>query len=182
VKATGKFLYKATGIASVVGCIKSPSWGDCTEAAALVAATVLTAGGDEVEIVAFETAEDIGADAAADAAADGAADAAVDDAAESTLKGMTRGEKAKAARGYDSLSTQLRQSLTKFMKKSPGAAEIPEIARLPEGAVEFSYKVPGRVPGSYAVYFKRVDLQGVTKLAYKTTFGPDGKIIHVKIK
>jgi hypothetical protein len=68
------------------------------------------------------------------------------------------------------------------MKESPGDAEIPEIIRLPEGGAEFSYKVPGRVPGSFAIYRKRVDAEGVTELAYKTTWLPEGTIAHIKFK
>ncbi|WP_327268031.1 hypothetical protein OG233_06740 [Streptomyces sp. NBC_01218] len=95
---------------------------------------------------------------------------------------LTRGEKVAAAAGVDDLSPALRKNLTGFMKKSPGDAEIPQIIRLPGGGAEFSYKVPGRVPGSYAVYRKRVDPEGVTELAYKTTFLPDGSIAHIKFK
>ncbi|WP_246459540.1 polymorphic toxin-type HINT domain-containing protein [Streptomyces himalayensis] len=95
---------------------------------------------------------------------------------------LTRGEKVAAAVGVDDLSPALRKNLTGFMKKSPGDAEIPQIIRLPGGGAEFSYKVPGRVPGSYAVYRKRVDAEGVTELAYKTTFLPDGSIAHIKFK
>ncbi|WP_202532054.1 MULTISPECIES: hypothetical protein [unclassified Streptomyces] len=95
---------------------------------------------------------------------------------------LTRGEKVAAATGVDDLSPALRKSLTGFMKKSPGDAEIPQIVRLPEGGAEFYYKVPGRVPGSYAMYRKRVDAEGVTELAYKTTFLPDGRIAHIKFK
>ncbi|MDB1088173.1 polymorphic toxin-type HINT domain-containing protein [Streptomyces sp. ACA25] len=95
---------------------------------------------------------------------------------------LTRGEKVAAASGVDDLSPALRKNLTGFMKKSPGDAEIPQIIRLRGGGAEFSYKVPGRVPGSYAVYRKRVDAEGVTELAYKTTFLPDGRIAHIKFK
>lgn len=95
---------------------------------------------------------------------------------------LTRGEKVAAAAGVDDLSPALRKNLTGFMKKSPGDAEIPQIIRLPGGGAEFSYKVPGRVPGSYAMYRKRVDSEGVTELAYKTTFLPDGSIAHIKFK
>ncbi|MFD8461903.1 hypothetical protein ACFV27_45380 [Streptomyces antimycoticus] len=84
--------------------------------------------------------------------------------------------------GVDDLSPALRKNLTGFMQRSPGDAEVPQIIRLPKGGAEFSYKVPGRVPGSYAVYRKRVDLEGVTELAYKTTFLPDGSIAHIKFK
>ncbi|WP_455359430.1 RHS repeat-associated core domain-containing protein [Streptomyces sp. SYSU K21746] len=95
---------------------------------------------------------------------------------------LTRGEKVAAAAGVDDLSPALRKNLTRFMKGSPGDAQIPQIIRLPEGAAEFSYKVPGRVPGSYAVYRKRVDAEGVTELSYKTTFLPGGSIAHIKFK
>ncbi|WP_037854132.1 hypothetical protein [Streptomyces sp. NRRL S-340] len=91
-------------------------------------------------------------------------------------------EKVAAAAGVDDLSPALRKSLTGFMKKSPGDAEIPEIIRLPEGGAEFSYKVPGRVPGSFAIYRKRVDVEGVTELAHKTTWLPGGTIAHVNFK
>ncbi|MFD3826503.1 hypothetical protein [Streptomyces sp. NPDC058625] len=93
---------------------------------------------------------------------------------------LTRGEKVAAATGVDDLSPALRKSLTGFMKKSPGDAEIPQIVRLPGGGAEFYYKVPGRVPGSYAMYRKRVDPEGVTELACKTTFLPDGSIAHIE--
>lgn len=82
----------------------------------------------------------------------------------------------------DELTSELRKSLTGFMKKSPGEAEVPQIIRLHDGGAEFSYEVPGRVPGSYAVYRKRVDMDGTTELAYKTTFLPDGSIAHIKFK
>ncbi|MBZ6107977.1 hypothetical protein ACF1HU_36380 [Streptomyces olivaceus] len=95
---------------------------------------------------------------------------------------LTRDEKVPVAAGVDDLSPALRKSLTGFMKKSPGNAEIPQIVRLPEGGAEFYYKVPRRVPGSYAMYRKRVDSEGVTELAYKTTFLPDGSIAHIKFK
>lgn len=73
---TGKFLYHATGLADIVGCITSPSLKDCTQATALVVAFVVTGGEDELEIVAYESGEDIAAEAAADAAADEGATAA----------------------------------------------------------------------------------------------------------
>ncbi|MFI9461597.1 polymorphic toxin-type HINT domain-containing protein [Streptomyces xiamenensis] len=95
---------------------------------------------------------------------------------------LTRGEKVAAATGVDDLSPELRRSLTGFMKKSPGDADIPQIIRLSGGGAEFSYTVPGRVPGSYAVYRKRVNAEGVTELTYKTTFLPDGSIAHIKFK
>jgi hypothetical protein len=59
---------------------------------------------------------------------------------------LTRCEKVAAATGVDNLSPKQRKNLTRFMKGSPGDAEVPQIIRLWGGGVEFSYKVVGRVP------------------------------------
>ncbi|MFE7131752.1 polymorphic toxin-type HINT domain-containing protein [Streptomyces sp. NPDC057638] len=95
---------------------------------------------------------------------------------------LTRGEKVAAAKGVDQLSPGLRKNLTRFMKGSSGNAEIPQIIHLPGGGAEFSFKSAGKVPGSYAIYRKRVNSEGVTELSYKTTFLPDGSIAHIKFK
>ena len=44
------------------------------------------------------------------------------------------------------------------------------------------YSLPRKVPGSKAVYQKWVNPQGETFKMIKTTYGPDGSIIHVKPK
>jgi hypothetical protein len=54
--------------------------------------------------------------------------------------------------------------------------------QLSGGSTVISWEVPGRVPGSKAVYFKIVNRQGETTLFFKTTYGPDGKEIHTKVK
>ena len=51
-----------------------------------------------------------------------------------------------------------------------------------DGNYLFEVISSGRVPGSKAVYQKWVNPQGKTFKMLKTTFGPDGKIIHVKPK
>jgi len=48
--------------------------------------------------------------------------------------------------------------------------------------VLFRSEVPGRVPGSSAVYQKSVDAAGNTTSYRKTTFDPKGNIIHIKDK
>ena len=53
---------------------------------------------------------------------------------------------------------------------------------LPGGGKAFTAEVPGIVPGSKAVYEKQVGINGNTLQYFKTTFGPDGVIIHVKDK
>ena len=46
----------------------------------------------------------------------------------------------------------------------------------------FTSEVPGKVPGSKAVYQKAVDANGVTTSFTKTTFDPQGNIVHIKNK
>lgn len=53
---------------------------------------------------------------------------------------------------------------------------------MPTGAKAFQANVPGRVPGSRAVYEKQVDAAGNTLEYTKTTYDPAGNIVHVKDK
>ena len=46
----------------------------------------------------------------------------------------------------------------------------------------FNAEVPGRVPGSKAVYEKVVDISGTTISYTKTTYTSEGKIVHIKDK
>lgn len=80
------------------------------------------------------------------------------------------------------LSVEEMGNLTRYEKKLPAAAEATQITRLGDGSVQFLSKVPGRVPGSYAEYAKTLDSSGTTIAYTKTTYGPDGTIIHVKDK
>ena len=54
--------------------------------------------------------------------------------------------------------------------------------QLKDGNYLFEATSPGKVPGSKAVYQKWVNPQGETFKMLKTTFSPDGKVIHVKLK
>ena len=42
--------------------------------------------------------------------------------------------------------------------------------------------MPGKVPGSQAIYEKQVSATGATSQYTKTTVDPAGKIVHVKDK
>jgi hypothetical protein len=53
---------------------------------------------------------------------------------------------------------------------------------LPGGGKVFQAEVPGRVPGSRAIYEKQVDAAGRTVQYTKTTYDPAGNIPHVKDK
>jgi gamma-glutamyltranspeptidase len=49
--------------------------------------------------------------------------------------------------------------------------------------VQFDANVPAtNIPGSYATYTKVVDSAGNTVTFYKTTYAPDGSMVHVKVK
>ena len=41
---------------------------------------------------------------------------------------------------------------------------------------------PGNVPGSKAIYYKELTLDGKTIKVYKKTFDPNGNLIHTKDK
>jgi hypothetical protein len=73
-------------------------------------------------------------------------------------------------------------NLNRFEKKLPRGAEPTVIAREANGIVHLTSKVPGRVPGSFAVYEKIIDAFGVTIGYTKTTVAPDGTTIHIKDK
>jgi hypothetical protein len=84
--------------------------------------------------------------------------------------------------GVDDLTPVQQNNLQRYVKRLPAGAEQANIIRLSDGSVEFSAKVPGRVPGSYAVYTKTVDSVGDTVSYTKTTYAPDGEIVHRKDK
>jgi hypothetical protein len=48
--------------------------------------------------------------------------------------------------------------------------------------VVFEVEVPGKVPGSKAIYRKEVDYQGNTVSITKTTIDPKGEVVHEKDK
>jgi hypothetical protein len=72
------------------------------------------------------------------------------------------------------------ENLARFQKKLPNG--IITIYDLPAGGKAFQCKVLGKVHGSYAVYEKQVDFEGVTLFFTKTTYLADGTIAHVKQK
>lgn len=80
------------------------------------------------------------------------------------------------------LDAKQAKNLKRFEKKLPSGADETAVRQLPNGSTSFTSTVPGRVPGSYAEYTKVVDAAGGTTKYIKTTYGPDGKIIHIKNK
>jgi hypothetical protein len=79
------------------------------------------------------------------------------------------------------LSNKELSNFNRFKQKLPSASHI-EIEKFQDGAKVFRAEVLGDVPGSKAVYEKFVNLEGNTVKYYKTTYAPDGSIIHIKDK
>ena len=74
-------------------------------------------------------------------------------------------------------------NLARFEKKLPANATPTEIFDLPNGGRAFQANSPSKnIPNSFAQYEKQVDAAGNTLQFTKTTFGPNGEIIHVKDK
>lgn len=75
------------------------------------------------------------------------------------------------------------RNLQRFDAKLPKDAKEIEILPGREGQRTFRSDVPTRnIPGSYARYEKIVSGAGETVSYTKTTFAPDGSIVHIKIK
>lgn len=78
------------------------------------------------------------------------------------------------------LSGSTLSNYNRFLKSLPSGAEEPTITQLADGNIQFDANVPvSNIPGSYSTYTKVVD-RAVT--FYKTTYAPDGSVVHVKVK
>ena len=83
----------------------------------------------------------------------------------------------------DDLNNLELKNLKRFNKKLPKSAKETEILRLPNGNTIFKADVPARnIPNSKATYEKVINSNGKTIGYTKTTYGPNGKIIHIKDK
>ncbi len=75
------------------------------------------------------------------------------------------------------------KNIERFKKKIPSnARENIEIYHLSNDGVAIQATSPGKVPGSKAVYEKQIDVNGKTIQYTKTTYDPNGLIVHVKDK
>ena len=80
-----------------------------------------------------------------------------------------------------SLTAQQAGNLAQFNSKLPVGSTGTFVDALGDGYL-FTATVPGRVPGSSAVYQKSIDAAGNTTGYLKTVFGPRGGVISVKDK
>jgi hypothetical protein len=95
--------------------------------------------------------------------------------------GASAGRGLSAASGGLKLTESQASNLARFNQKLPKGSTGTQVHKLGDG-VMFTAEVPGKVPGSKAVYQKAVDANGVTTRFTKTTFDPLGKIVHIKSK
>jgi hypothetical protein len=80
------------------------------------------------------------------------------------------------------LSAEQAANLGRFEKRLPSGAGPTSVHDLPGGGKAFQAEVPGRVPGSSAIYEKQVGAGGETLQFTKTTVDPSGRIVHTKNK
>lgn len=74
-------------------------------------------------------------------------------------------------------------NIQRFESKIPANAKGSiETHKLPNDGVAVQATSPGEVPGSKAVYEKQIDADGNTVQMTKTTYDPNGEIVHVKDK
>lgn len=79
------------------------------------------------------------------------------------------------------LTPQQTTKLTRFKGKLPKGNTGTHVDQLGDD-VMFTAEVPGKVPGSKAVYQKLVRPSGETTSYFKTTVDPKGNVVHVKDK
>ncbi len=74
-------------------------------------------------------------------------------------------------------------NLKRFDQKLPKAAREIQVLSGKNGQRIFRSDVPANnIPGSFARYEKIVDSTGKTVSYTKTTYAPDGRVVHIKIK
>jgi hypothetical protein len=99
----------------------------------------------------------------------------------------TTGSSVNAWRTGDSLAEGLTQSqaknLDRYLDKLPANAQDFRVGSLPNGGAVFQANSPAaNSPGSFVTYEKQVDVLGNTVLYTKTTYAPEGRIVHIAPK
>lgn len=82
-----------------------------------------------------------------------------------------------------SMSASQAKNLQRFLSKLPRNSENIRVKTFLQGSKVFQVDSPAaNIPGSFARYEKQIDESGGTVLYTKTTFGSDGRIIHIARK
>lgn len=82
----------------------------------------------------------------------------------------------------ESLTPVQSANLARYMRKLPANSGDAVIVQRADGTIEYWSQSPGRVPGSYAVYVKKVNQAGRTIGYTKVTVDPSGDIVSIKDK
>jgi len=101
---------------------------------------------------------------------------------EGLFKGAGGVKVVKGSNTLKKLTQKQEANLKRFNKKLPKGAKTTTVDTLPNGDKVFKAEVPGKVPGSKAIYEKTIDVAGNTVKYIKTTHTPNGSIAHVKQK
>lgn len=87
-----------------------------------------------------------------------------------------------AAAKAPALSDAQAANLGRFEGSLPKGAGSTAIKELPNGGRALQAEVPGKVPGSKAVYEKQIGANGKPINYTKTTYDPKGSLVHAKVK
>lgn len=81
------------------------------------------------------------------------------------------------------LEGEAASNFKRFVNKIPSNSKATATFNaLDDGTFRFSATSAGKVPGSSAVYQKWITPEGLTYKMTKTTYAPDGSVIHIKPK
>ncbi|OPX44627.1 hypothetical protein CLHUN_16210 [Ruminiclostridium hungatei] len=96
---------------------------------------------------------------------------------------MNAGSRADAIKAVDDLPASIRENAKGFFKdKTTNKYTNYIVEQTPDGNYMMQATKPGDVPGSKAIYYKKVSPNGETLDMYKETFDPAGNLVHNKNK
>jgi len=95
---------------------------------------------------------------------------------------MQSNTKSGALSGTKNLPTNVQKSAKSFFEGGSNSYNDFRVIKTSDGNYIATMTKPGNVPGSSAVYTKLMDSNGNTIVVYKTTYDPQGNIVHTKEK
>lgn len=87
-----------------------------------------------------------------------------------------------AEKALNSMESAQAKNLQRFIEKLPKNSENIRVRDFLGGKIFQADSPAANIPGSFARYEKQIDATGNTILYTKTTYGPNGKIVHVAPK
>lgn len=100
----------------------------------------------------------------------------------STQSVLNAGSKADALKAVDDLPSNIQSNVKSFFKGGSNKYTDFTVEKMPNGNYMAKMTKPGDVPGSKAIYYKEISLDGTTIKVYKDTFDPAGNLVHTKPK